>query len=33
MLLDDLEGRYAPLWLKGARYGQGCYWSPTNVAY
>jgi len=27
MEIIDLEGRYALLWLNGARYGLGCYWS------
>jgi len=27
LTLDDLKGRYALLWLNGARYGPGCYWS------
>jgi len=25
MTLDDLEGRYTLLWIKGAREGLGCY--------
>ena len=30
LALDDLEGRYAPLWLNGARQGLSCYWSQTG---
>jgi len=27
LALDDPEGRYAQLWLNGARQGPSCYWS------